>query len=146
MAVNANERKNFVKLDTTKLNALYEIAKGKGLNATTLNRSIGHTEGFLKQCEYNGYIKKSDVILVNMMYGIDLELKEVVKEEKAETPDNETLESLMRKISANNVILKTHSEDIAEIKSEIHDIAVSLRTIGNLLTQINEKIYERNKE
>lgn len=146
MAVNANERKNFVKLDTTKLNALYKIAKEKGLNMTALNRSIGHTEGFLKQCEYNGYIKKSDVMLVNMIYDVDLELHDIPEQPKQATTIL-NVEELVSAVRGNNVISKHLEEQNVEIIGLLTDIKKQLQIINNMsygkVVIDNEKNYPR---
>jgi len=149
MAVNGKDRKNFVKIDESKVEELYKLASSKGITITALNESIGHTGGFLKQCVYSGYIKKADVMLIKMTYDIDVEYKEPIKEEVPEKESGEVaemLDTIKRKISATNIILKTSNQAIEQkldsIQKQNGDIINTLHTIGNLLTQINEKVYK----
>lgn len=150
MAVEGKDRKNFVKIYKSKIEELYKLASSKGITITALNESIGHTSGFLKQCIYNGYMKKADIMLIKMTYDIDVEYKEPIKEELAEQKLSgevaEIFDSIKRRIGATNIILKDSNQAIEQkldnIQKQNGEIINTLHTIGNLLTQINEKVYK----
>jgi hypothetical protein len=153
MAVDGKDRKNFVKVDKSKVEELYKLASKKGITITALNESIGHTSGFLKQCCYNGYIKKADVMLIKMTYDIDVEYKEPIKEEVPEKESSgevaEMLDTIKRRICATNIILKDSNQAVEQkldnIQKQNGEIINTLHTIGNLLAQINEKVYKEKK-
>lgn len=150
MAVDGKDRKNFVKIDKSKVEELYKLASKKGITITALNESIGHTSGFLKQCLYNGYIKKADVMLIKMTYDIDVEYKEPIKEEVPEKESSgevaEMLDTIKRRICATNIILKDSNQAVEQkldnIQKQNGEIINTLHIIGNLLAQINEKVYK----
>ena len=126
----------FIKLDAK----AWERAAKKCENVTAFSRSLGHGDGFYQNVLKRGTVTRTDVLLVKAMYGIDIELKE--EEPKPAPIDSEELDALRRKISANNEIARKTFDEITALKAEIKEMNVSLRTIGNLLTQINEKVYK----
>lgn len=139
----------FVRLDVKNLEAA--IAKCK--NRSEFSKSLGHTDGFCAHLIKRQIIAKTDVLLIKAMYGIDVELKEPVKPEIEPTGDNETssagMDTLIRKVSANNVLAHKGLEEIQQLRNEIaslnarnKEISDSLHVIGNLLAQINEKAYK----
>lgn len=130
------EGNSFVKLDVK----AWERAMKKCESPTAFSRSLGHAGGFYNNTAKRGMVSRTDVLLVKAMYGIDIELKE--EEPKPAPADSEELDALRRKISANNEIARKTFDEITALKAEIKEMNVSLRTIGNLLTQINEKVYK----
>ena len=126
----------FVKLDLK----AWERAAKKCENITAFSRSLGHGDGFYQSVLKREIVSRTDVLLVKAMYGIDIELKE--EEPKPAPADSEELDALRRKISANNEISRKTFDEITALKAEIKEMNISLRTIGNLLTQINEKCYK----
>lgn len=135
--MNAKSSIYYKPLDTEKV---AEAIKKSGFKKTEFERSIGHASGYLSHCAKAGKIRETDVKVIKALYGVDVELKEPPKPAIKETDENsdEHFVILRRKIGANNALLKAQGETL-------DDIAKTLHTIGNLLAQINEKLYKGDK-
>lgn len=130
----------FRPIDENKVNEA--IAKS-GMNRTAFERSLGHASGYFTKCIQRGKVNISVIATINALYGIDIELHERLL--KNEESDDESLELIRKKISANNLLTKQTNEMLDVCMHDIHDIKNTLHTIGNLLTQINEKVFKEGK-
>lgn len=136
--MNSCKSNNYYKpFDVEKVN---EAIRKSGLKKTEFELSIGHATGYLHHCINRGLIRDTDIKVIKALYDVDIEQKEPPKVVTNEVEDTtaEQLTALRRKIGANNVLLKAQGETL-------DDIAKTLHTIGNLLTQINEKLYKGDK-
>lgn len=123
--------------DTEKL---AEAIKKSGLKKTAFENSIGHASGYLSHCGKAGKMRDTDIKVIKALYEVDVELKEPPKPvaNVAEENNSEHFDVIRRKIGANNALLKAQGETLDDISKTLH-------TIGNLLAQINEKIYKGDK-
>ena len=130
----------FRPIDESKVNEA--IAKS-GMNRTALERSLGHASGYFTKCIQRGKVNISVIATIKALYGIDIEAHERLL--KNEESDDESLEQIRKKVSANNLLTKQTNEMLDVCMHDIHDIKNTLHTIGNLLTQINEKMFKEGK-
>lgn len=132
------------------------LEKSGAANKSALEISLGHCSGFFAGCKTRGYIRTSDIMTIKTLFGVDVELhqpepKRLLKNEESELKD-ESLDSIRKKIGANNVISKQISDQIesmnvriANLQKQNEDVINTLHTIGNLLAQINEKMFKEKK-
>lgn len=136
-----NASENYFKpIDENKLNEA--IAKS-GMNKTALERSLGHASGYFTKCIQRGKVNISVIATIKALYNIDIEKHErLIKNDES---DDDNLELIRKKIGANNLLTKQSNEMLDVCMHDIHDIKSTLHTIGNLLTQINEKMFKEGK-
>lgn len=133
MAVSGKERSNYVKIDEKQIEKLREVARKKNITMGVLDESLGHARGFLKQCMYNGYINKSDLMLIKLIYDVDVECHEpkpIEKEQSKQVALN--VDELVTVIRANNVIGKHLEEQNNEIIKLLGEIKDKLKIIANI--------------
>lgn len=137
---------NEQKLDT--------IIKNNGMTDAEFSVSIGHSKDFLRKVRKNGYVTQTTRDFIKTVYGVDITLKEQPKVEEP-TKDNADVSSdAMKKLDliANSITQFSKNnndadldviERLEKLEKTTADISISLRTIGNLLTQINEKVMRK---
>lgn len=132
-----------------------EAIQKSGLKKTAFEMAIGHSSGYLHHCIKRKSIKTSDIALIKALYDVDIELKEPIKKENSTIKEEpninlheliEIFETIKKRSGATNIILKDSNQAISQkldnIQKQNGEIINTLHTIGNLLTQINEKIYK----
>lgn len=125
---------NTIEIDVDKLN---DVVRKVG-NVDIFASSLGHTHGWVSKIRDIKRIRQVDYIFIKEKYGVDLKKEEPTVEEVRS--DNTESNPILQQIMEDN---KKIIEQLTSLEEQTADIAVSLRTIGNLLTQINEKCYKK---
>lgn len=141
------------KIDVAKIEM---VMKNNGITKYDIDKAMAHTKSYLSHCMKRGTMQPSDVLLFKALYGVDIELKEPVKvkestSDKADADSmdinaiqtiNDSIAHLEKVVNDADLDLLERVEKLEKITSNID---LSLRNIGNLLTQINEKCLEKKK-
>lgn len=113
---------------------LREILLGKGKPLTYYSRDMGYEGSYLSNVIARNRING---VVVKYLDSIGITLDMIT--DKKRVVDDETVSDTVP-ASDISVQLKDQYRELQELKDQVAEINVSVRTIGNLLTQINEKM------
>ena len=140
----------YKQIDINRLDAIIEQV---GVSEKAFGKTLGHEKSFISKVKERGTLSNTDILLIKTLYGVDITLKE--KETKEPTKDNADVNSdVMKQLDAISNIITQFSknsydvdldilERLEKLEKDTSEIAITLRTIGNLLTQINEKCMKK---
>lgn len=130
-----------VKIDKEKIN---KIINSNGMTANEFNNSVGHSEGWIRKVFKRGTMAPSDVMLIKVVYGVDITLKEEEKKEPISVADN-TDSKDMRAIDFTDIITVLKETDKStEIISKLDELNKNVIRLGNVNMQILEALNKTN--
>ena len=143
--------KKMCKTDVAKVE---KLLKSNELTPKQFAEELGHSPSWYKHIvDYEQTISITDVKAIKAIYGVDVEYHE--PEIKEPTKDNADVSSdAMKKLDLITDSITQFSknsndadldviERLEKLEKTTSEISISLRTIGNLLTQINEKVMRK---
>lgn len=139
------------KIDVAKIEM---VMRNNNLTKFDIDKAMGHAKSYLGHCMKRGTMQPCDVLLFKALYGVDIEYKEPVKVKESAPSENNTdsdnnMNSIVECISHLEKVVNDADLDLLERVEKLEKITsnidLSLRNIGNLLTQINEKCLEKKK-